>query len=1123
MSQASPHPVVRHLRSLASASAGPSDPELLQRFLSRCDEGAFEALLRRHGPMVLRVARRVLGSEPDAEDVFQATFLLLARKAGSVRKGASLASWLHGAAHRLALHARADAARRRAKERRAAAARPEQSPTSPAWGELEGVLDDALAALPERYRGPLVSCYLEGRTQEEVARLLGAPLGTVRSRIARGREMLRKRLARRGVALSTGATGTALLACAAGAAACPVPGPLTQTTLALAAGGTALAEVTPRVTELLRVGVASMGLAKLKAAAVVCVLGLAVIGAAWAARPGSAVPSPTEAVSDERDSDKTEMAKVDRDGDALPPGAVARLGTVRFRQSDLAGQFAVSPDGRTLAAVADNALTVWDAEGRPLRRINSDARLHSFTFTPDGKSVALGDENWVVTLFDLATGKETRKFVSPLDEKKDPFSRGIWGIAFAPDGETFITWGSDKVVRTWGVRSGKELRQLPVKDQSVEGVSPDGKILAVTAKGADKTLLLLEPETGKEVRRLNHADAIGRVAFSADGKTLAVATGATETPGKIVLWDRESGKEIGMLSGHEAGVFALAFSPDGKTLASGGYDHTLRLWDLGSRKPRGEARRTVTPVYQLGFSRDGKTLFSRGFENHVRLWDAASGRERPPADGPHSAIASVAYSPDGRLVTAASWNVVWVWEAATGKVVRKFEDHPGNVSAAAFAPDGKSVLASGLDGTVYFWDLASGKESRRVPGLKGRVQLTALSPDGTTLAGWGHDNVLVIGLWDVRTGKEIRTLDVTPETPGVRGFLHALRFSADGKTLHAASGNHLALLRWDVATGAGPLLLGKHDGGVNDVALSPDGRSLASVSMGSTLYLWEAATGQARLAVKDAGYATSVVFSPDGRFLALANNGTHSLHGGGGVRREIEQREEVRLVSTADGKVIHRFAGHFGGVGCLSFAPGGKTLASGGRDTTVLLWDVAGQVTPAAAASLKDKDLQTAWSALRGDVGEAYHAVVTLSSAPAQTVRFLGGQVKPVKPLASADAERISTLVKALDGEQFAEREDATRALKKLGDGAEPALRKVLEGTLSPEIRRRVKEVLDAMSGAAGSPERTRTLRAVEVLERVGNRDARDLLRRLADGAPGAWLTEEAKTTLRRLEGKARP
>src|SRR5438105_13195151 len=208
--------VIGQLRTLAAPGecAHLGDAELVGRFVGRLDENAFETLLRRHGPMVLRVARRSLSCPSESEDVLQATFLLLARKAATIRKPASLASWLHGVAHRLALKTRTQRARRKVREEAAGKARLADYPAESALQDLEGALDEVLAELPDKYGTPLVCCYLEGRTQAEVAQLLGAPLGTVRSWLARGRDMLRKRLVRRGLRFSVAGLGSTLLASA---------------------------------------------------------------------------------------------------------------------------------------------------------------------------------------------------------------------------------------------------------------------------------------------------------------------------------------------------------------------------------------------------------------------------------------------------------------------------------------------------------------------------------------------------------------------------------------------------------------------------------------------------------------------------------------------------------------------------------------------------------------------------------------------------------------------------------------------------------------------------------------------------------------------------------------------
>ena len=187
-----------------------NDRDLLRRFAGRWDEAAFHTLLHRYGPMVLDVCRGVLGNEADAEDTFQATFLILARKAASVRNAASLGSWLHGVAYRTALKARARSATRQKNEARVPTLQV-SDPDDLVWREVRQIIDEELQAQPAHYRDPLVLCYLEGRTQQEVARQLGWGLGVLRGRLHRGRERLRRRLERR-VISGAGALSGVLMA-----------------------------------------------------------------------------------------------------------------------------------------------------------------------------------------------------------------------------------------------------------------------------------------------------------------------------------------------------------------------------------------------------------------------------------------------------------------------------------------------------------------------------------------------------------------------------------------------------------------------------------------------------------------------------------------------------------------------------------------------------------------------------------------------------------------------------------------------------------------------------------------------------------------------------------------------
>ncbi len=278
--------VIQHLRRtvLLPDGVGLTDGQLLEDYLSRRDETALAALVGRHGPMVWGVCRRLLGNYHDAEDAFQATFLVLVRKAASITSRASVGNWLYGVAHWTALQARRTAARRKKRERQVVAMPEPAVAGQDLWRDLEPLLDEELARLPDKYRAVIVLCDLEGKTRKEAARQLGCPEGTVAGRLARARAMLARRLTRRGISLSGGALSAVLSqkVASAGVPTSVVSSAIKAVTLVAAGQAVTTGAISVKVAALTEGVLKTMFLTKLKiAAAVVLIVVSLTGGAGW--------------------------------------------------------------------------------------------------------------------------------------------------------------------------------------------------------------------------------------------------------------------------------------------------------------------------------------------------------------------------------------------------------------------------------------------------------------------------------------------------------------------------------------------------------------------------------------------------------------------------------------------------------------------------------------------------------------------------------------------------------------------------------------------------------------------------------------------------------------------------
>src|SRR5216683_3001048 len=396
--------ILQHIRKLAAIGSEPlADRELVQRFVSARDEAAFAMLVRRHGKMVLRVCQRVLHHAHDAEDAFQATFLVLSRKAGSLRHPELVGNWLYGVAHRLALKAGIYASRRWAHESQVAA-RPPIDPLAELTGrELIAVLDEELSRLAEKYRAPLVLCCLEGTARDKAAQQLGWSLSTLKRRLEYGRKLLRRRLARRGLALSAALSASLLTADTGHAAvSATLIASTIQAALSYQSGQTvavagiskqaaALAEEVLRATLITKVKIAAvLFLAISVGAAEAALLARQVLEGKPAEAKEQAEPKSVASIPDQAKAEATNPTRFDPFGDPLPLGALARFGTVRWRHGDQVMASAFSPDGTTVASGSmDEAIHLWDARTGKLLRIlrGHEAWVGSVFFTPDGKEL----------------------------------------------------------------------------------------------------------------------------------------------------------------------------------------------------------------------------------------------------------------------------------------------------------------------------------------------------------------------------------------------------------------------------------------------------------------------------------------------------------------------------------------------------------------------------------------------------------------------------------------------------------------------------------------------------------------------------------------------------------------
>jgi RNA polymerase sigma factor (sigma-70 family) len=664
--------LLHHLRrAVAEADGDLSDAELLDRVVGRRDQAALGVIVRRHGPMVWQVCRRLLQHHHDAEDAFQATFLVLVRRAASVRPGNHLARWLFGVARQTSRYARANIALRRHREKQVHAMI-EPAAVPAATDERHALLECELNRLPQRYRAAIVGCAMEGRSRQELAQQLGVPEGTVSGWLSRGKKLLASRLAKRLVRHGVASGGAVLVVPESAQAALP-PDVLACAIAAVseAAGGPIAGPgvISARAIQLMEGVLRTMLLKKLQgfmAAFVLVALCTAGAVAQWCSAMSTTEPA-GQAPNAAAQAAPGETAKPVRIDDAgvqqlyYGDGDLVASVNVRWHVVDIKTE-----NGPGKALLAESMLQIWDAKTAKLRQLAAQEKGVYFS----ALAVAAGRKRAVLVANHISQdGPPTPSEIRLLNPQTWEVERtveaadlklegGEWVgcAALSPDGKSLALGGSSQrtkdgvFVEIWDLAE-KKLRGGTTRQKAVEAKPQAFPDPADIKRGFLTTLT-----------------------FSPDGKWVA----AGDDSGKVRLYDAATGKVKHTLQEESATqIFKLAFSPDGRRLA------------------------TTTSIEYT----EGKPVAA---DRAVHLWNTATGKLERRLQRDNHTFFVVAFSPDGKRIASAGAlrqdtqlgrPVVALWDAQTGELVQMVPHGLTNpeqhVSALAFAPDGKTLAIAG--------------------------------------------------------------------------------------------------------------------------------------------------------------------------------------------------------------------------------------------------------------------------------------------------------------------------------------------------------------------------------------------------------------------------------------------
>jgi eukaryotic-like serine/threonine-protein kinase len=578
---------------------------------------------------------------------------------------------------------------------------------------------------------------------------------------------------------------------------------------------------------------------------------------------------------------------------------------------------ALSRDGRYLVSVDVSAnIRVRDREsGRCYNLPGLPERQDAIALSRDGQWMAVGGmldaHKAAIKLWDTKSWTEVKSLPNVDSSPR--------AIAFSPDSRKLVAGLDDDMVRIWDITT-ETSRSLAGHRKAVEDVafSPDGSLIASASR--DTTIRIWDAETGSLRATLPHARPVFSVAFHPEGRMLASSTGDVVdiARGDLTLWDVASARVVQARSALGAMLTKVRFSPDGRRLATAGWDRVVRIWDATTLNELIPLTGHAGPVRCIAYSPNGSQLYSGGHDGRVRCWNGTPLPElsrREPLHtfaGHENAVYALALSADGRrLISAGEDYTVRAWDVATGESALTYRKHAYAIYALSMRGDGSAVASAGDDQIIRIWCPENGEDLAQLRGHTAPISSVAFHPDGVRLASGSQDGT--VRLWDTRTGVQIQELLRSDE------FIYSVAYSADGRLL-AAGGDSGPIRVWDMRDGRLLHILRGHTQRVSGLAFHPVSDLLLSTSLDGTARLWESLSGH-EISVFDGVRGRGLAWAPDDRHFAIS--------GADGVLKVWEYHSGQRVLT---------LRGHTDDITSAVFSTDGHRIVTAGWDRTIKLW-----------------------------------------------------------------------------------------------------------------------------------------------------------------------------------------